>query len=76
MAHTLDAVIYDPNSLIVYMVIIPDDDRELTDPSFNPPGLTQIKVPHLDGASSTDIIATVQQITGQVLIVNVATGES
>ena len=48
MAHTLDAVIVDADGA-VHMVVVPDDDRELDDPSFNPDGYTQIRVPHIEG---------------------------
>lgn len=48
MAHTVDAVIYDPDALLLVMQVIPDDDAELDDPSFNPLGLIQVRVAHLD----------------------------
>ena len=33
-AHTLDAVVYDPGTNIVRMVVVPTDDAELSDPAF------------------------------------------
>jgi hypothetical protein len=45
MGHTVDAVIHDGTG-ILWMIVIPDDDRQLDDPSFNPPGGVQIRVPH------------------------------
>jgi hypothetical protein len=44
MAHTQDAVIVD-SSGVVHMVVIPDDDAQLSDPAFNPPGHTHLRVP-------------------------------
>jgi len=48
MPHTRDAIVYDPNTLIMQMIIIPDDDDELRDPAFNPPGMAQLHVDRLD----------------------------
>jgi hypothetical protein len=45
MAHTVDAVVHDGNG-VLWMIVIPDDDSQLDDPSFNPPGGVQIRVPH------------------------------
>lgn len=45
MAHTKDAIIYDPNNGCVLMVVIPEDDRQLDDPSFNPLGMVHVRVP-------------------------------
>lgn len=45
MALTSCAVIFDPITKIVQMIVVPDDDSQLTDPAFNPPGLTQQLVP-------------------------------
>jgi hypothetical protein len=47
MAHTVDAVVYDPATGYLQMIVIPDDDRQLSDPAFNPPGMTQLRVPLL-----------------------------
>lgn len=44
MAHTKDAVVYDPITGIIQMVIIPDDDAQLADPAYNPPGMRQLRL--------------------------------
>lgn len=49
-AHTQDGVVYDPATGEVVMVIMPADDSVLADPAFNPPGLTQVRVAHQNGA--------------------------
>lgn len=48
MAHTYDAIIHDGNGILC-MIVIPDDDKQLGDPSFNPPGWVQLRVPHAVG---------------------------
>lgn len=64
-AHTLDAVIYDPGTRVVQMVVIPDDDRELDDLAFNPKGMVQARVNHQDGADPIDqLIAAVPTVKG------------
>ena len=50
MAHTVDAIVYDPSTMIIQMIVMPDDDSELADPAFNPPGMTQLQVPALGDA--------------------------
>lgn len=45
MAHTVDAIVHDGTG-ILWMIVIPEDDSELDDPSFNPPGGVQLRVPH------------------------------
>lgn len=45
MAHTQDAVVVDGDG-IVHMVVIPDDDSQLSDPAFNPPGHTHLRIDH------------------------------
>lgn len=54
MAHTHDAVIHDGNGVLC-MIVIPDDDSQLGDAAFNPPGWVQVRVPHRPGV---DPIAT------------------
>jgi hypothetical protein len=54
-AHTQDAVIYDPNTKVVIAVVVPDDDKQLNDPAFNPPGMVQVRVTHIP---STDPVTT------------------
>lgn len=45
--HTTDAVIYDPATGQVVMVVTPRDDAALDELAFNPPGLQQRRVPHV-----------------------------
>jgi hypothetical protein len=47
MAHTTDAVIYDLATMIVQMIVIPEDDAQLADPSFNPAGMSVLLFPHV-----------------------------
>jgi hypothetical protein len=54
MAHTQDAVVVDATG-VVHMVVIPDDDSQLADPAFNPPGHTHLRVSHNPAA---DPVAT------------------
>lgn len=49
-AHTQDAVVYNPATGEVVMVVLPADDTTLDDPAFNPPGLTQVRVAHQNQA--------------------------
>lgn len=44
-AQTKVAAVYNPSTLVLQMVIIPTSDSELSDPAFNPPGMTQVQVP-------------------------------
>lgn len=44
MALTQVAFVFDPNTKILAMIVLPDDDSQLNDPAFNPPGLTQQRV--------------------------------
>ena len=50
MAHTQDAVVYDPATGLVIMAVIPDDDSQLAQAAFNPPGTQQALVPHVAGS--------------------------
>jgi len=61
MAHTQDAVIYDPLTGNVAMIVIPDDDTQLGDPAFNPKGLTQLRVP-----SSSDPVSNAAKINSKI----------
>ena len=45
MAHTQNAVVVTEDG-IVHMIVIPDDDSQLSDPAFNPAGHTHLRVPH------------------------------
>lgn len=50
MAQTQFAFVYDPaqldenNNPILTLVVFPDDDSELADPAFNPPGQVQVQL--------------------------------
>jgi hypothetical protein len=46
MAHTEDAVIVDATG-VVHMIVIPDDDSQLSDPAFNPAGHTHLRIAHV-----------------------------
>lgn len=48
MAHTLDACCYDADGNIG-LIVIPTDDSQLDDPAYNLLGMTQLRVPRLDG---------------------------
>lgn len=64
-AHINDAVIYDEDTKIVLMVVVPDDDNELDDPAYNLKGSVQIRVPHHDGKNYIDQIdSAVNQVIG------------
>lgn len=92
MAHTLNALVYDPATGIVQMAVIPDDDSQLSDPAFNPPGMVHVRVPVrqaevggkdgvLGPVAAGDVVSTlvaaVQALTpGLVLVTNVADSAS
>jgi len=62
--HTQDAVIYDPVTGVVQMVVYPADDAELADPAFNPPAAVQQRVPHDVDArnpTATSVAATIAE---------------
>ena len=63
MAHTVDAVVYDPTTGYLQMIVIPTNDSELDDPSFNPPGMVQLRVPLLAAVGPTAMDATSAAIT-------------
>lgn len=44
MAATLTRVVVGPSGSI-WMVVVPDDDKQLNDSAYSPPGLTPIDVP-------------------------------
>ena len=51
MAHTVDAIVYDPTTNYLQMIVIPDDDSQLNDPAFNPPNMVQLRVPLLSATA-------------------------
>lgn len=51
MAHTVDAVVYDPLTGFLQMLVIPDDDKQLDDPAYNPPGMVHLRVPRTISAA-------------------------
>ncbi len=54
-AHTQDAVVYDPNTMVIQMAIVPDDDTQLDQAAFNPPSMIQMRFQHVDGADPIDV---------------------
>lgn len=45
MAHTHNAVCYDARGNLA-LIVVPDDDAQLSDPAFNLAGTTQLRIPH------------------------------
>ena len=71
MAHTQDAIVYDPATNYLQMIIIPDDDAQLADPAFNPPGMLQLRVPRL---SAMAVSLGAAEITSRALIAALSVG--
>ena len=67
MAGTLTRILLGPSGSI-WMIVIPDDDKQLTDPAFSPPGLTPVDVPNAGykaAQKQRDIFSLVQPILAQ-----------
>lgn len=56
-AHTFDVVCYDPATGNIALMALLSYDSQADDPSFNPPGMTQLRVPALgiDGVDAGQI---------------------
>ena len=85
MPHTLDAVVYDPATGIVQMLVMPDDDSDLDDPAFNPPGMVQVRVPVTASGLTYDpsiapanavtaLVSAAQALTPGIVLVTDTTG--
>lgn len=71
MAHTLNAVCFDDAGNIA-MIVIPSDDAQLDDPSFNPTGLTQLRI----SAAPADIAQAAPELsTGAVGALSAQAGD-
>lgn len=65
MAHTQDAILYDPGGNLC-MIVIPDDDKQLNDPAYNLPGLTQLRIPLITIAAQA--VAGPKDITSVAIV--------
>lgn len=64
------ALVYDTATKNLIMLVVPDNDAQLSDPAFNPPGSGQVIIPKsiFEGVESSQYYAAA---TSYVLIENI-----